>query len=48
MDEQTLTQYTHAIPLTINQIPFVLASSLPRFSLALPAETNPPPEAVST
>jgi len=31
---QTNTQYTQTVPLTINQIPFTLASSLPRLSVA--------------
>jgi len=31
---QTNIQYTQTIPLTINQIPFALASSLPRLSVA--------------
>ncbi len=37
----TNTQYTQTIPLTIRQIPFALASSLPRLSVtALPPETK--------
>ncbi|MBI3850129.1 MAG: pre-peptidase C-terminal domain-containing protein [Verrucomicrobia bacterium] len=39
VDDQTLTDYSRAIPLTINQIPFALVSSLPRLSVvALPPE----------
>jgi len=43
VDAQTVTQYSRAIPLTIDPFPFTLSSSLPRLAVtALPAEKKSP------